>query len=277
MSIQDQNFGIEIEMTGLSRKKAAEVIAIHFNSSLRSDRSYFSVIDDSRREWKLVNDSSIEVESRQNNELSQGVELVSPICQYKDIKTIQKIVQKLKKEGAMVNKSCGIHIHIDASRFDARTLRNLANIMYCKEDILYKALNVSPRREHRYCKKIEESFFQELNRKKPLTLENLSHIWYNGSSARSHTHYDNSRYHALNLHSVFNKGTVEFRLFNGSLNINKIESYIQMCLAISNQALSQNKASRIKTVSTNEKYTFRTWLLRLGMIGDEFKTARRYL
>ncbi|HRV29961.1 MAG TPA: virulence associated protein, partial [Spirochaetia bacterium] len=27
----------------------------------------------------------------------------------------------------------------------------------------------------------------------------------------------------------------------------------------------------------NEKYTFRTWLLRLGLIGDEFKTARLHL
>ena len=28
---------------------------------------------------------------------------------------------------------------------------------------------------------------------------------------------------------------------------------------------------------SNEKYTFRTWLLRLGLIGDEFKTARLHL
>ena len=28
---------------------------------------------------------------------------------------------------------------------------------------------------------------------------------------------------------------------------------------------------------TNEKYTFRTWLLRLGLNGDEFKTARLHL
>lgn len=34
---------------------------------------------------------------------------------------------------------------------------------------------------------------------------------------------------------------------------------------------------RNKTHSSNEKYTFRTWLLRLGMIGDEFKTARTHL
>lgn len=41
--------------------------------------------------------------------------------------------------------------------------------------------------------------------------------------------------------------------------------------------MNQKCASRIKTASTNEKYTFRTWLLRLGMIGDEFKTARKFL
>ena len=43
------------------------------------------------------------------------------------------------------------------------------------------------------------------------------------------------------------------------------------------QALTQNAASARKTTSTNEKYTMRTWLLRMGMIGDEFKTARQFL
>ena len=43
------------------------------------------------------------------------------------------------------------------------------------------------------------------------------------------------------------------------------------------QALNQRSASPTKTQSSNEKYTFRVWLLRLGMIGDEFKTARQHL
>jgi len=76
---------------------------------------------------------------------------------------------------------------------------------------------------------------------------------------------------------VFQKGTIEFRLFNGTTHAGKIKAYIQLCLAISHQALTQRCASRIKTQSTNEKYTFRTWLLRLGLIGDEFKTARLHL
>ena len=56
-----------------------------------------------------------------------------------------------------------------------------------------------------------------------------------------------------------------------------IKAYIQLCLAISHQALSQRYASRARTQSSNEKYTFRTWLLRLGLIGDEFSTARLHL
>lgn len=89
--------------------------------------------------------------------------------------------------------------------------------------------------------------------------------------------YDDSRYHALNLHSVFSKGTIEFRMFNSTLHAGEVKSYIQLCLAISHQALVQRGASRIKTQPENEKYTFRTWLLRLGLIGDEFKTARQHL
>ena len=90
-------------------------------------------------------------------------------------------------------------------------------------------------------------------------------------------HYHDSRYHCLNLHSLFSKGTIEFRLFNSTLHAGKIKAYIQFCLAITHQALTQKCASRRVTESTNEKYTFRTWLLRLGMIGEEFKTARTHL
>jgi hypothetical protein len=177
----------------------------------------------------------------------------------------------------LVNKSCGIHIHLDASPHNANTLRNITNIMASKEDMIYKAMQVEVAREQQYCKKVEQSFLDELNRKKPRTLDEVSRIWYNGNPSRSNQHYDNSRYHCLNLHSVFQKGTLEFRLFNSTTHAGKIKAYIQLCLAISAQALNQRCASRQKTHSTNEKYTFRTWLLRLGLIGNEYKTARLHL
>ncbi len=59
----------------------------------------------------------------------------------------------------------------------------------------------------------------------------MERIWYNNASRRGR-HYDGSRYHCLNFHSVFQKGTVEFRLFNGTLHAGKIKAYIQFSLAI---------------------------------------------
>jgi len=107
-------------------------------------------------------------------------------------------------------------------------------------------------------------------------MEKLKKLWYNGHDG-SGMHYHNSRYHLLNLHSVFSKGTVEIRAFNSTLHAGVLRSYLILCLAISNQALQQKSAQCRETQSSNEKYTFRTWILRLGLIGDEFKNCRSHL
>lgn len=284
--IQDQRFGIEIEMTGITRQEAIDIVADYFQTVSTPEGSYydaFSALDSQGRKWKVMYDGSITTQKKNRGTITNisdsaySVELVSPICQYQDIETIQEIVRKLRATGAIANDSTGIHVHIDASPYDASKLRNIANIMRSKEDILYKALQVNVSREHTYCKKVDDSFIENLNQSKPKSKEKLEELWYKNYTQDRNAHYHNSRYHALNLHSVFNKGTIEFRLFNGTMHAGKVKTYIQLSLAISNQTLSQSNARYTRTKSTNEKYTFRTWLLRLGMIGDEFKTARNLL
>lgn len=284
MDMKDQRFGIEIEMTGITREKAAEVAAEYFGRGTRYLGSFYDIyaaLDNQDRQWKFMSDGSITAQRKEGrSRVAAGneyrTEMVSPICNYADIVPIQELIRKLKEAGAITNTSCGIHVHIDASPFDARTLRNITNIMASKEDLIYKALGVSVARQHRWCQPVEQRFLDELNRQRPHSLESVERIWYNGES-RSYEHYDDSRYHCLNLHSVFQKGTVEFRLFNGTLHAGKIKTYVQFCLAVGAQALNQSCASRRKTQTTNEKYTFRTWLLRLGLNGDEFATARQHL
>lgn len=267
-------------MTGLTRAAAARIIAGYFGTNathVGGGYDTYTVRDNRNRQWKLVSDASIRCRNGNNRSASRdySVEFVSPICQYEDIETVQELVRKLRAGGAKVNDSCGIHVHVDASSHTPQTLRNIVNIMASKEDLLYKTLKVQVNREH-YCQKTDTRFLEELNHKRPWTMEEVEQLWYNGIGGR-YIHYDDSRYHALNLHSVFSKGTIEFRMFNSTLHAGEIKSYIQLCLAISHQALIQRGASRIKTQPENEKYTFRTWLLRLGLIGDEFKTARQHL
>ena len=270
--MKTQKFGIEIEMTGLTREKAARVVANHFGTTATyagGGYNAWQAKDNIGRTWKLMSDSSITVNG------GEAVELVSPICVYQDIETIQEIIRKLRAAGAKTNDSCGIHVHINAQPHTAQSLRNIANIMASKEDLLFKALEVKSGRET-YCKKADAEFIKKINARKPRTITELQRIWYNGRD-ESNMHYSQTRYTALNLHAVFSKGTVEFRLFNGTTHAGKIKAYIQLCLAISHQAMTQKSASATKTQTTNAKYTFRTWLLRLGMIGDEFKTAREHL
>lgn len=268
-------------MTGLTRNRAARTIASYMGTHathVGGTYDAYTVRDTQGRTWKIVSDSSIHAEARGNREAtaSYRVEVVSPICKYEDIPLVQEVVRQLRHNGAKVNSSCGIHIHVDASRHSPQTLRNIVNIMASKEDLLYKTLQVESWRELEYCKKADLRFLDEVNVQRPKTMEQIERLWYDGSSGRD-THYHYTRYHALNLHSVFSKGTIEFRMFNSTLHAGEVKSYIQLCLAISHQALVQRTASRSRTQSSNEKYTFRTWLLRLGMIGDEFKSARQHL
>ena len=279
--MRTQRFGIEIEMTGITRKKAAEVIAEYFGTESFYLGTYYKTYgakDRQGRTWKATFDSSIIAQKKSGGRTVRAAdeykcEVVSPILTYEDMADLQEIIRQLRHKGAFVNSQCGIHIHVDASRYTPQTLRNLVNIIASKEDILYKALRIDPARM-RWCKKTNERLLEAINRRKPQTMEALKDIWYAGSTRGRDEHYNDTRYHGLNLHSTFTKGTVEFRLFNSTTHAGEIKAYIQFCLAVSHQALTQKKASARKTVTDNEKYAFRCWMLRLGLSGDEFKTCR---
>lgn len=276
VDLRELPFGVEIEFTGITRKKAAQVCAACFHTEpVKYNENLYVVRDETHREWKFVYDSSITAKPSGN---PYKVEMVTPVCRYEDIERIQEIVRALRNEGLRVNDSCGMHIHVDGSRFDPRTLRNLVNLMANKEDVIYRALNVNARRERNYCRKTNPVFLEELNRAKPTDMEEFRRIWYQDQMQRQrHGHYDESRYQSLNLHSFFEKGTVEYRVFNGTSHCGRIRTAIQFVLAITAQALNRKYVTQQKMESENEKYTFRTWLLSLGMIGPEFKTARMFL
>ncbi len=279
--IKTQKFGVEIECTGLTRSAAAKAVATviggspeHFGGSY--DR--YDVYDSQGRQWKIMSDASIRCTTK-NGELASklhSVELVTPILEYGDMALLQEVVRSIRRSGGICNESTGIHIHIDFEPYDARTLRNLVNIFASKEDMLYQALQVNSSRENTYCKKVDKRFLEKLNKIKPKDLQTIKRLWY-GDNAEYHSHYDPSRYRCLNLHPVFTDNNIEVRAFNSSLNAGVLRAYISLVLAVSNQALTQKSASPRVTQSENPRYTFRTWLIRIGLNGEEFKNCRKHL
>lgn len=282
--MKTQRFGIEIELTGITREEAAKIIANYFGTESYFAGTYYETYEAADRQgriWKATYDSSITAQKKVRGRIENAgdtykTEIVSPILTYEDISDLQEIIRQLRHKGAFVNEKCGIHIQVDASKYTPQTLRNIVNIIASKEDILYKALKIDPRRLS-FCKKVNEQLIETINRKKPRTMEQLKDIWYAEDPNSSRTkHYNSTRYHGLNLHATFTKGTVEFRIFNSTTHAGEIKAYIQLCLAVSHQALTQKSASPRRTVTDNEKYAFRCWMLRQGLIGDEFKTCRLY-
>lgn len=203
-----------------------------------------------------------------------------------DEATIQQVTEALAAAGfegirEEADGSCGIHVHVGADKHDARSLLNLVKIFRSKEDMLYKALAITGRRECTYTKKVNCNLADRIEKgERPANMNAWEHLWYESqgySVNGKHNHYNETRYHGLNLHATFSKGTVEFRLFNGTTHAGKIKAYVQFCLAVSALAINSRSIKMDRTVSDNEKYTFRCWLLRLGLIGDEFKTCRIHM
>ena len=285
-----QTIGVEVEMNSITRQKAAQVAAEFFGTGRyeytagRNGYETWSAWDEQGREWKMQKDVSIAGPD------SQKCELVTPILTYGDIETLQELIRRLRKAGAKSDytRGCGVHIHIGAKGHTPHTLRNLANIMASHESLLKDALALDEYRVGRYCRPVDENFLKEVNKKKPKTMAKLADIWYTsqGEGYGRGQHYNGSRYHMLNLHATFTKGTVEFRLFqfdapaDGKLNglhAGQLKSYIQLCLALSQMAKEVRSASAKPQQNENPKYAMRTWLLRLGFIGEEFATARDIL
>lgn len=288
IGIKDQCFGVEVEMTGITRKQAAQALAAYFGTEPRHGSDHYDswyVTDTDGKEWRLMYDSSIETEKRDENGYTHiasrlyAVEMVTPKLTYAELPKLQECVRQVRHAGAKVNRTCGIHVHVDAANHNRQSLKNLIGIMYSKEDILFNALKVNPERVEAYCKKVREPMLQKARRlssEETTDLTQLEQIWHEGNVSKTQ-HYNWTRYYALNLHSVFYRGTVEWRCFNSTLHAGKVAAYVNLCLAISAQAIAQRSTVMRKTHSDNELFTFRVWLVRLGLNGDEFKHTRDHL
>ena len=286
--MNDFTFGVEVEMNGITRELAAAVAGSFFTNYKfhrkgHDDDDYqtWSAFDKENREWQFSYDGSIEGPD------DERCELITPILEVKDIPILLKLLTEFKNVGAISCPKVGAGVHIHVARkdgFEVKDIKNIVHIMAAHEEQIGRAIKISSDRVASYCKPIAPDFLKMVRDNPSINLEGLKHCWYVGNKAvyGQDDHYNKSRYHMLNLHSFFNgHGTVEFRLFQFSnengIETKEMEAYILLCLGMCALAHSISRASSKPQQADNEKYAFRCWLLRLGFIGDEFKSARAVL
>lgn len=268
-------FGTELEYTNISRERAARAIHTVVGGTVRyTGGSYdeWTVIAPDGRHWKAISDGSL-------GSRATSAEVVTPILKWDDLETLQAVVRALRHAGAKTPECTSQHVHVGIADFDARQIANIARIFYKQEELILKAAGTLERRLAHYTRRTDRAFIDRLERAKPTTREALNEAWF-GYRNPNPAHYDGARYRDINLNNVWRMGTVEFRLFNGTTHAGEVKAHIQLCLAIAAKAKTAACASTKNQRPYNPasaKYDLRVFLLRLGLIGPEFKNTRMHL
>ena len=79
----------------------------------------------------------------------------------------------------------------------------------------------------------------------------------------------------LTIHRI--NGRLDFPWFPNYTSPEEVKAYMHFISALCEMAKTQKRITAKEKAVDNEKYAFRCFLLRLGFIGDEYKTERKIL
>ena len=139
------------------------------------------------------------------------------------------------------------------------TLRNLVNMVYSKQALIKKSLGISENI-------IEDDFCTCINEAKMEALEDFKKA-IEGIGVGS----------CPGIAFDFVDNTITFKFLEGEVSSEKVNAYIQLVALLNQHAMALKHASAKSKDTDNDKFTFRVWLVKLGMIGDEYKIARKIL
>lgn len=290
--IMNTTVGIEVEMTGITRETAAHIAATVLNGRVSYAGGAYGkwiCIDQRGREWSFVSDCSIQAVNERRHRVdcrsAYSCELNTPPITYaEDMDKFQELIRALRSAGAVsgTKYGCGIHVHVSGKGHTAKTVKNFIHLLYSNDDLIRKSLGVTDSRE-RWCQPIDQGLVYAV--KNADTLEKLADAWYGTYAPYQdrNAHYNESRYHILNLHRYFStlgrsSNTIEIRAFNASLHAGEIRAYVLLVLSMNASALTQKNIRALKNPimqAGNEKFAMRTWLNRMGWTGEMYKNPHK--
>jgi hypothetical protein len=180
--------------------------------------------------WRAVHDGSINA----YGDNSRGVEFVSrhPANGDKLFNDIMYLCHFVE-QGFSVNRSCGMHVHVDGRDLDYEGLKYALLIGKSVQNIIYKMMPPS-RDGSRWCRRIPMSRLGILNID---SNEEFIESWYDSwGTSPSMEKYNDSRYCGMNMHARIIHGSIEFRYHSATINPIKIVNWVKICTAIVDKA-----------------------------------------
>lgn len=205
----NHTFGVEIEATGITTRELETELT---NAGIQVSSEFYNHA--TREHWKITTDSSVRGEN--------CFELVSPKLKgdlgLRELKTVLLIVRGLE---AKVNRTCGLHIHFDATYFNLQTWKNILWNYASLENEIDKFMPISRRANNNtYCASIKRNCYESFLRNFTDT-QNLE-----SGLQELRSFYRNDRYFKVNLQSFLRHRSIEFRQHAGTVNYKKVENWI---------------------------------------------------
>jgi hypothetical protein len=201
--------------------------------------------DNGHSDWRVKYDGSLS---------GNGAEVVSPVLTGENgLDAIRSVTRLLRDQGCTVNRTCGLHVHHDVRDLRIDDVKRVVRVWSANQSLIDGLVSPSRRGgSNTYCRH--------------LNADDLRHI-EDATDLRQVGGYV-SRYKTLNLASYGRYGTVEIRQHQGTLDAEKIISWIRFGQGVIDGTV----------VSPAMETTFTTLRALFAAMGERLdETARTFL
>lgn len=199
--------------------------------------------------------------------------------------SIEKFCKELNKKDYEVDRSCGLHVHLEVDNEEIEYLKKLYLFYLRFEDMFFNMLPKS-RRSKRFCERFK-AYYKDTPEEimNVETLDEFKEMLYETRYYRSEIrrHGNDKRYCWANLHSIFYRGTLEIRSHSGTINSSKILNWIMIHQRVL-EFLNEKTLEEIGTMKVTKKvfleifnkpiqnYIKRRWITFIKLEENDLKT-----
>jgi hypothetical protein len=216
----NRKFGIEVEFVGADPRLVARAIRMAGYDCEVEGYNHIT-----RSHWKVTSDASL------HSVNGYAAELVSPILSgERGVQELIGVLEALNSvDGVTVNRSCGLHVHLDAREMTMREISKTFERYAAFEDQIDMVMPSSRRGEARWCRSIKHS------------TERVVTAQTKDCGARAL-----GRYHKVNLTNISSRGSVEFRQHSGTTEARKILNWLSFLMQFVERSIQLANATTIE-------------------------------
>ena len=235
-TLQQIPYRVSIAMLGVDCAQAAAAVARCLpGGQVRKDDEGTWLVDDCLERIWAVIDGADDIDAMFEKPRDRCV-LVSPLLAYEDMDGLLCLLREVRSAtGVEGGPSCGMRVYAFLGEGNWLAKVNLRNLFCSKRALLFKALET------------------DLEAFRPGAQERIDRIVFGEEGLCEVFPYDAA----------------------SSLDPDEAGATLQLALAAAAQAVSQERASAKPGKAENERYAFRCWMVRMGLVGDEYKPMRR--